>query len=114
MTVKDSHIIKALEQTKGQIHLAARRLGISPQTIYNHAEKSQKIRECIDNQRGEMIDTAELALYNAVLKGEPWAVQYTLKTIGKDRGYVEKTEIDSKVENSGNIIVYLPGNGRDQ
>jgi hypothetical protein len=36
--------------------------------------------------------TAEARLGEAVARGEPWAVTFALKTVGKDRGYVEKVE----------------------
>ena len=42
--------------------------------------------------RGELVDYGELALRRAVVDGEPWAVGLVLKTLGRDRGYVERTE----------------------
>jgi hypothetical protein len=85
-------IIAALKETKGLVFLAAKRLGCSPQTIYNRSQRSPDVANVIKNERGEVVDTAELTLYNAILAGEPWAIQLTLKTLGKDRGYVERTE----------------------
>ena len=40
------------------------------------------------------MDTAELSLYNAILRGEAWAVTLALKTLGRDRGYIEKTILE--------------------
>ena len=39
------------------------------------------------------MDISEQKLRAAVLNGEPWAIALVLKTLGKKRGYVERTEI---------------------
>ncbi len=80
-------VIEALHNTKGED------LGCSAMTIYRRAEKVQAVRDTIDNYRGKLVDKAELKLEQAVLAGEPWAIQMTLKTIGKSRGYVERQEV---------------------
>lgn len=90
-TEKD--VIDALTASKGMVYVAARRLGCVANTIYNYAEKYPAVKEAMTQERGLMVDTAEIALYKAVQNGEPWAVSLTLKTIGKDRGYTERQEI---------------------
>jgi hypothetical protein len=100
MQYRTTDLISALERTHGMIYLAAKELGCDPSTIYRRAEKDKKIRHTIDSFRGQIIDKAELKLETAVMNGEPWAITLALKTIGKNRGYVEKQEIESggKVE----------------
>ena len=93
MAYRTEDIIKALEETHGMIYLAANALGCSPHTIYRRAEKNKKVQEVIDVQRGKLIDKAELKLEQAVMNGEPWAVTLTLKSLGKNRGYVERQEV---------------------
>ena len=88
-------IIKALQETNGMVYIAARRLGCTPQTIHNHANKTKAVRDAIEDSRGEVIDAAELKLKQAVMNGESWAVAFTLKTIGKTRGYVERQEVST-------------------
>ena len=43
------------------------------------------------------------ALDRAVIKGEGWAITLLLKTLGKDRGYVERKE----VEHSGGLVLEI-------
>ena len=86
-------IVEALGRTMGRVYLAAEQLGCDVSTIYRRAEKSRVIRAAIDRARGKAIDTAEMALWRAVLQGEAWAVCFTLKCLAKDRGYVERQEI---------------------
>jgi hypothetical protein len=40
-----------------------------------------------------MIDTAEMKLYQSINRGEAWGIAFALKTIGKDRGYVEQQKL---------------------
>jgi len=88
-------IIAALKATNGLVYLAARQVGCTPKTIYTRAKSCVAIRQAIEDSRGELIDLSELKLRAAVLNGEPWAVALVLKTLGKDRGYVERQEVNS-------------------
>ena len=98
-------IIEAVQAVNGMIYLAARKLGCTPQTIYNRMEKNAQIREAVEMSRGEMIDIAEQKLRMAVSNGEPWSIGLVLKTIGKNRGYVERQEVTGA--DGGKIVVRL-------
>jgi len=65
-------------------------------TINVRRKRVQAVEQVIQECRGELVDLGELALRKAVLSGEPWAVGLVLKTLGKDRGYVERQEITGK------------------
>ncbi len=93
MSYSKKAIIEALHRTHGMIFLAAKEIGCAPVTIYRRAAKDKKIQDIIDSYRGQLIDKAELKLEQAVLNGEPWALNLALKTIGKQRGYVERQEV---------------------
>jgi hypothetical protein len=88
-----SQIVEALQATNGLVSLAAKKLGCSPQNIYARRERSPAIGKAIYDSRQELVDHAELALRSAVLDKEAWAVCLVLKTLGKDRGYVERQEV---------------------
>ncbi len=89
---KTAEIVEALKATGGMVYMAARKLGCDPSTIHVRAKTSTEIREAIDNARGDMLDMAEHELKKAVRVGDMTAVIFTLKTIGKHRGYVERVE----------------------
>ncbi len=82
----------ALKDTRGMVAVAARKLGCDRQTIYNLAKTDDGVREALVEAREFTTDTAELSLFSAIQKGEPWAVCFYLKTQGKNRGYVERHE----------------------
>jgi hypothetical protein len=85
-------MIRAIDETKGLLTVAARRLGCSPDTIHRYRKIHPKIEEAIQNARNSITDLAEAALYKAIQAGEAWAVCFYLKTQGKGRGYIERQE----------------------
>jgi hypothetical protein len=89
----DKQIIDTLRECKGMAYLAASRIGCNYTTIYERAKKNKKIQDLINSERGKVIDFAELRLIKAIDRGEPWAIAFCLKTIGKNRGYVERQEV---------------------
>ena len=93
--LSDEQIIAALRETKGLVSLAAHNLGCSTQTIYVRSKESQAIADAMGEERSKVIDLAEQKLYEALERGEKWAVELALRTIGRVRGYVEKQELET-------------------
>jgi hypothetical protein len=89
----DAQMIEALLATRGMVYLAAARIGCEADTIYLRAKRSPRVKEAMRRERGKVIDLAEQKLFDAISAGEPWAIQLALKTLGKDRGYVERQEL---------------------
>lgn len=85
-------VIKALQETKGLVSLAAKRLGCHPDTIRYMAKRHVTVASALKEEREAMTDVAELALFSAIQEKESWAVCFYLKTQGKNRGYVERME----------------------
>ena len=71
-------------------------LGVWPSAIYARIQKSPELQQLIDLYDGRRTDTAELKLEQAIREGEPWAIQFQLKTKGRNRGYVERQEVDNR------------------
>ena len=99
--VSTDRIIECLKETNGLVSLAAKRVPCSISTINTRRKRVQAVEQVIQECRGELVDYGELALRRAVVAGEPWAVGLVLKTLGRDRGYVERQE----VEHSGSVTV---------
>ena len=94
----DKQIINAITRNRGLVFLAAQSLGCNPATIHHRAQKNPKIRVCIEDERGKILDFAEAKLLEAVKEGEAWAVCFLLKTQGKQRGYVERQEVKAETK----------------
>jgi hypothetical protein len=86
-------VVDALAECKGMISPAARYLGCGRRTIQRYMKEYPEIAQAIEDADEEFNDVAELRLYDAVQRGEAWAVCFRLKTKAKNRGYVEKAEI---------------------
>jgi hypothetical protein len=74
------------------VFAAARMLGCAPNTIYNYLRRYPELRDVQQAERGLQTDTAELKLFDAIERGEAWAICFYLKTQAKDRGYIERQE----------------------
>lgn len=85
-------IIAALRAKRGMVYLAARALQCDAKTIYNAMRRHPEILAARDEQRGQMVDAAESSLHKLILEGNVSATIFFLKTQGRDRGYIEKTE----------------------
>lgn len=91
-------IVDALLANNGLIAAAARQLRCSPETIRKRARRSKTIQQAISAGRERLLDRTEEKLVAAIENGEPWAIALVLKTLGKERGYVERQETVNKDE----------------
>ena len=75
---------------------AASLLGCHPQTIRRYAKRHPTVKEALLAERRCIVDYAEQGLRAAVIRGDAWAVALALKTLGKNRGYVERQELTGR------------------
>jgi len=102
-----AQVIAALRETKGMVYLAAKRLGCEAQTIYNYRDRYPAVRAEMEQQDGEVDDAAEMKLYQAIIAGEPWAVQFRLRTKGKGRGYVERVQNEVSGPDNSPLTIHV-------
>lgn len=69
-------------------------LNISRRTFYNKKEKSKKFQELLSEADESMLDFAESKLMEHINNNDITSLIFFLKTKGKKRGYVERTEHD--------------------
>ena len=74
---------------------AAQILGCDRNTVHNYRDKYPEVAEALLRAKELQLDTAELQLFKAIDRSEPWSICFFLKTIGRNRGYVEKHEVTS-------------------
>lgn len=90
--IKPSRIANALQTANGNISVAAKIIGVSRNVIYQHIKKSGELQQILTDSREAIVDYAENALLQAVAEKQGWAVCFTLKTLGRSRGYIEQVE----------------------
>ncbi len=93
LNYKEADIVNAIKKAHGMVSGAAKILGCHVTTIWRHKD-SPKVAAAFHEAKEATLDFAELKLIEAMQKGEAWAVCFFLKTQGKSRGYIERSEVD--------------------
>lgn len=76
------------------ITAACAALNITRQTFYTRKAKSKKLQELIEEADESLLDFAESKLVEHINNNDITSLIFFLKTKGKKRGYVERTEHD--------------------
>jgi hypothetical protein len=86
-------IIEALNKTGGNIKASANILKVDRTTLHKWLDKYPILRQARNDSFDSFIDLAESKLMSKVNDGDMTAIIFTLKTQGRNRGYVERTEL---------------------
>jgi hypothetical protein len=95
-------VLTALEQAHGLKTNAAELLGVAFTTIERYIAESPKAQEMIKAMRHKRTDMAKLKLDESIMKGESWAVMFTLKN---------KVDPDSEFVGEANRVDVTSGGG---
>jgi hypothetical protein len=87
-------MLDALERSLGIVSTACEKAGISRQTHYNWLKDDPEYKEAVRAIEERTIDFAESHLHALIKDKNPAATIFFLKTKGKNRGYVERQEIE--------------------
>jgi hypothetical protein len=82
----------------GIVSVVANRLGCQRNTVYSYAKRYKGVKGALEEARATIVDRAEGELSKAVADGNLTAIIFTLKTLGKERGYVERVQVEEYVE----------------
>jgi hypothetical protein len=87
-------MLVALKESLGVVMPACEITGTSRTTHYIWMKEDPEYRRAVEECREMAIDFAESALHKQIKGGGVPSTIFYLKTIGKDRGYVERQELD--------------------
>lgn len=90
-------IVEIYEKKGCNITATCTALGISRKTFYEWKEKKKKLAEGLEAAEEAIIDFAESKLVEHINNDDVQALIFFLRTKGKKRGYVEKTESDVNI-----------------
>lgn len=99
-----SNMIEALEKSLGIVTTACKAVGISRQTHYEWCKTDPDYNAKVEGISDIALDFAESQLHKQIQNGEVSSTIFYLKTKGKKRGYIEKTEQDIKHSGGINVI----------
>jgi hypothetical protein len=99
LTKKQKKMLEALAENYVNVSKATRIMGISRETHYYWLDTSAQYKEKYEELKESLLDLAEEKLMINIDEAKEASIFFFLKTKGKDRGYVERQEIDAKVTN---------------
>tara|TARA_B100001093_G_C26609816_1_gene919675 strand:+ start:459 stop:812 length:354 start_codon:yes stop_codon:yes gene_type:complete len=102
--IKKEAILQALENSLGVVTIACKQANIPRSTYYKWLKEDIEFAKQVKEIENIALDFAESQLHNQIKDGSTPATIFYLKTKGKKRGYVEKSELDLT---SGNEPVKL-------
>ena len=108
MKATKGNIKAQIIKMSGNLAAVARSLGKSRQWLYNYLDKHPDLWETITETRETMLDNVESKLYQKALAGDNTCMLFYLRTQGKKRGYVERSEITGAEGESIQINVTIP------
>jgi hypothetical protein len=102
---KKQAMLSALEATLGVVTPACKSAGVDRATHYRWMKSDKKYREQVENIADIALDFAESRLHGKIREGDTASILFYLKTKGKSRGYVEKTEQDTNFNITGSVPI---------
>lgn len=92
---KKKAVLEALEQSLGVVTTACKSIGLPRRTFYGWLESDQEFAKAVEEMSEIALDFAESQLHKRIKAGSDTAIIFYLKTQGKKRGYIERTEISN-------------------
>lgn len=97
LSEEKAHFVHLFINNLGNAAAACRAMGISRMTYDRWMKDDEYFRNEIRDAVEGFIDEAESESRKLVRNGDPKMICFILETKGKDRGYVKRSETDSKV-----------------
>jgi len=115
MALSIKEIDEGLRATGGFTTYAAKRLGVTYQAIHARIKRSPYLQRTLIEIRESYLDLTEHALIKKIKSDDLGAICFFLKCKGKERGYVERHELEHTGKDGGAInqkleIVFVEAN----
>ena len=92
--IKKETLLKALEQALGVVTVACKKADIPRSTYYKWLKDDEDFKKQVKDIENVALDFAESQLHQQISDNSTAATIFYLKTKGKNRGYIEKSELD--------------------
>jgi len=104
-------LLEALEVSLGVVTEACKNAEVSRKTFYQYCNEDVDFKSAVDEIQDVALDFAEGALHKQIKNGVPSSTMFYLKTKGKKRGYIERTESVNENTNKNTTTIIELGNG---
>lgn len=99
-----NRMIKALEETLGVVTTAAKKVNIARSTHYTWMESDPEYKKQVEDIQDLTLDFVESQLHKQIQDGEVASTIFYMKTKGKRRGYIERSEWDINIPTAIRVI----------
>jgi hypothetical protein len=89
-------MLQALETSLGIVTTAAEISGVGRSTHYLWMNEDPEYRAAVEALDDVVLDMSESALHKNIKAGDTASIIFHLKTKGKRRGYIERTQVETK------------------
>lgn len=97
--IKKKEFLDIFTKRLGNIGATCLKTGIARVTFYEWMKTDKEFKQKVEDLPEIRLDFAENQLNKLMDKNHPTAIIFFLKTKGKDRGYIERTELDASLHN---------------
>jgi len=99
-TLSQKRVLKCLEETHGVVTSACNKAKIGRTQFYRWCNEDPTFKKEVEEIQDSTLDFVEGALFKQIEEGNITGQIFYLKTKGKHRGYVEKTQVEHSGEQS--------------
>jgi hypothetical protein len=92
--IKKESILKALESSLGVVTVACKSADVPRSTYYKWLNEDEDFAAAVKDIENIALDFGESQLHKQIGDGNTSATIFFLKTKGKRRGYIERSELD--------------------
>ena len=106
-------MLEALEKTLGIVTTACKKVGVSRSQFYGWCREDEEFKKEVDEVEGMALDFAESKLMENIGSKKETSIIFYLKTKGKKRGYIEKTESENRNYNTVQPLIISDKTAKD-
>jgi hypothetical protein len=97
-------LLEALEKSLGIVTTACKSVGVDRTTFYRYCNDDPAFQSAVDDIDNIALDFAESQLHKQIQNGEVSSTIFYLKTKGKHRGYIEKSQQEITGKDGADLI----------
>ncbi len=101
-------LLESLEKSLGVVTTACKQVGIDRTTFYRYYKEDKEFKKQVDDLSNVAKDFVESQLFKQIQDGIPTSTIFYLKTKAKDRGYIERQQIEHSGGIQSKLIEWTP------
>lgn len=106
--ITNEMVVSTYAKKAANVSATCTALGITRMTFYNWRKNREGLDEALSDVEESLLDFTESKLLEQIQEGNLTAIIFHLKTKGKNRGYVERTENELSINPFEDLMKSIP------